>query len=857
MNKNSHADGGKSGGPKAQATDAAAQAEAAARQAGAECLQAAIRYLGYGWAPLPNCPPDHVGIDRVSKGHRKDCETPGKRPWIIWRRYSKELPTEDEVRRWWRQLPFSNVGVALGPVSGLLRVDVDGQAGEQALRELSGGDLPDTLEFTSGREDGSGRGLLYKIPPGVTLKTTPKPKGLELGKGELRLQGEGAQTVLPPSRHESGRRYRWVEGHAPGQIEAAPAPPWLVGLMRADGGAAPGTGKRADPGAGAPAGNGAPGAQAEGGPSIIDRAVAHLLQAPPAVSGDKGHSQTFKVAREVVWGFNLGEKVGFDLMAEHYNPRCQPPWSEKELRHKCNDADTKPFDRPRGWLLAAAPGDDTNDTPEDVQVQEAVNDPHRLARLVRADHTTDGNGLACWREEWHRWDGRAYRPVPDLEMRGVACQRIKKEFDQCNLQDLAAWRAAGGRDAKGQETPPPVALKVPGRLVSDVLGALAGLALLSGVLEAPAWLGVEGPFPADEVLACRNTLVHLPSWADGKPHLHPLTPRFFSPNALDYDFLPAGPPPREWLGFLKMLWPHDPESVTVLQDWFGYVLLPDTRQHKILMMVSPPRGGKGTIARVLRAAVGARNVCAPTLSSLGTNFGLQPLLGKTLAVISDARLSGRSDIVQVVERLLSISGEDAQTVDRKNLPAVTTKLSARFMVMTNELPKVTDASGALVDRFVILRQTQSWLGKEDTELTAKLLGELPGILMWALEGYQRLRQRGCFLQPASASCMVQELRDLASPVGAFVRESCVVEAGAEVLVKELFDRWKAWCDEKGRKEPGTEQSFGRDLRAAVPWLDTRQPRVKGSGRPRYYVGIRLKGPGDDPDDPDKELHVPF
>ena len=31
---------------------------------------------------------------------------------------------------------------------------------------------------------------------------------------------------------------------------------------------------------------------------------------------------------------------------------CVPEWSEKELRHKCVDADTKPFDKPRGWLLA-------------------------------------------------------------------------------------------------------------------------------------------------------------------------------------------------------------------------------------------------------------------------------------------------------------------------------------------------------------------------------------------------------------------------------------------------------------------------------------------------------------------------
>ena len=76
--------------------------------------------------------------------------------------------------------------------------------------------------------------------------------------------------------------------------------------------------------------------------------------------------------------------------------------------------------------------------------------------------------------------------------------------------------------------------------------------------------------------------------------------------------------------------------------------------HKILLLVGPTRAGKGVIARILGALVGAENVAGPTLSSLNGDFGLAPLLGKTLAVVSDARLNGRGAHV-VVERLLSIS----------------------------------------------------------------------------------------------------------------------------------------------------------------------------------------------------------
>ena len=89
------------------------------------------------------------------------------------------------------------------------------------------------------------------------------------------------------------------------------------------------------------------------------------------------------------------------------------------------------------------------------------------------------------------------------------------------------------------------------------------------------------------------------------------------------------------------------------------------------------------------------------------------------------------------------------------------------MLLTNELPKLTDSSGALPGRMILLRLTQSWYGNEDTALTDRLLAELPGILLWAIAGWQRLRDRGHFVQPDAGKELIGELADLASPVGAF------------------------------------------------------------------------------------------
>jgi hypothetical protein len=114
------------------------------------------------------------------------------------------------------------VGVVLGAVSGLVGIDVDGPEGEAALEALSGGDLPSTLAFTTGR----GFRLLYRLPAGTTAATRHGVGGG--GGGRVSILGEGALTVMPPSGHVSGRRYRWRAGEGPARRQAALAPQWLT-----------------------------------------------------------------------------------------------------------------------------------------------------------------------------------------------------------------------------------------------------------------------------------------------------------------------------------------------------------------------------------------------------------------------------------------------------------------------------------------------------------------------------------------------------------------------------------------------------------------------------------------------------
>jgi hypothetical protein len=74
---------------------------------------------------------------------------------------------------------------------------------------------------------------------------------------------------------------------------------------------------------------------------------------PAAVSGQGGHNQTFTAACVLVQGFGLSHQDAWPLLKE-YNERCQPPWSDKELWHKLEDAEkADPPSGGRGSMAAS------------------------------------------------------------------------------------------------------------------------------------------------------------------------------------------------------------------------------------------------------------------------------------------------------------------------------------------------------------------------------------------------------------------------------------------------------------------------------------------------------------------------
>ena len=544
----------------------------------------------------------------------------------------------------------------------------------------------------------------------------------------------------------------------------------------------------------------------------MQRAREYLASEPTADEGQRGDDNTYKICCAVAVGYDLNEDDALAVLKE-WNARCTPPWTEGDLRQKIQNA------------VHYATGS------RGAKLELVLNrtDPITSARIFVSRYYTVDDTLTLRHQQgvFYRWDPAV---------------NAFREYDE-NTVKAELWRFL---ERAFRWTPGKVPSRVPFQpqraRVDDVFAALCAVTNLSPSTDPPCWLDRDMGLEPSKLLAFSNGTLDVRTRV-----LHPKTPCFYTHNAVTFEYDAHPPKPTEFHRFLKSLWTDegsgviDEQSIATLQECFGYLLVGATRLQKIFMIIGPKRSGKGTIGRVLRQLLGKRNVCAPSLTSLGRSFGGQVLIDTTLAIISDARLKGR-DTAVIVEELLSISGEDAKTISRKYLPDWTGMLKTRFLLLTNELPGIEDESGALASRFIVLALRNSFYEREDPRLFDRLEPELPGILAWALDGWDRLNGRGYFVSPVASAGLIRQFEELNSPVGAFLDEGCEVGPQYDEAQRDVFSAWSLWCADNGRDRPGTAQSFGRYLRSCLPQVTVIRVQKEGLRR-WYWQGLRLTDQG--------------
>jgi P4 family phage/plasmid primase-like protien len=684
---------------------------------------------------------------------------------------------------WWSKWPNAMIGVPTGKRSGIDVLDLDVKP-DEFINGLESVPQWQKCSPVIARTPRGGAHLWFKSDGEVRNSTDVIAPGVD-------TRGEGGYVIVPPSANKK-ERY-WFERGSEHDIDRLPAFPAKLFTK---------LGPKSD-------------AQAGDEPEANPAIIAAALEAIP--NPDLGWDDWKKFGL-ATWRATAGSEEGFK--AWNAFSQKSSKYDANNTRQEWDAIKRSPPERiGAGTIIyhANAADPEWRRSIKGIVLLPAEAPLRCAEEFVKACYLADDGvaGLRYYRGDFYEWAGSHYMECDDDHLRSGLYEFLDK-----------ASTVQGRPFNPNKEK------------VNKILDALQSLVNEDARCEVPFWTGPREGTEIENFIVCRNGLLNIDT-----RELQPHSPHLFNVNCLPFDYDPNAPTyPKRWMRFLKQLWPGDGDGKRArwtLQEIFGLLLTPDTSFQKIFMLVGPKRSGKGTIARVLTALLGKDNVAGPTLSSLSTNFGLSPLINKRAAIISDARLGAKTDAHTIAERLLSISGEDMLTVDRKYRDPWTGRLFVRFLILTNELPRIADASGALASRFVLLTLATSFFGREDKKLTNKLLTELPGILNWALRGKDRLRERGYFEMPKSSLEAVRQLEDLASPVGAFIRDWCVVDPNEQYSVKGLFRAWGQWCELEGHKA-GSQIVFGRNLKAALPRV-----KARGRGVDRFYEGVALSKEGEE------------
>jgi hypothetical protein len=351
---------------------------------------------------------------------------------------------------------------------------------------------------------------------------------------------------------------------------------------------------------------------------ILDRARAFLAAMPPGVSGRGGHNATFASARAMVYGFDLGIDAGFEFLKSEFNLRCQPPWSDRELRHKCEDADRLPFKKPRGHLRDESRpernGEQTNHSTCDGNGDGTVGEPKK-EKPPSAAEVLARIGLAF--DLWHdptlvgfTTVGRRSMPIRSRAFRHLLVSEYRK-----------------------------VTAKVPNaEALNNALTTIEAIAVQDGPVQ-PAHVRVaeHGGRVYLHLADANETVIEID--ATGWRECDSLPVRFRrSPGMLPLPMPEPGGKPDDLRVFLNV---PDDLTFALIQAWLAATFRPNG-PFPVMVLLGEQGSAKTTTARVLRALIdpslhrsgaseGGRRPDDPGPGELGAG-PRQPVLPAILAV---------------------------------------------------------------------------------------------------------------------------------------------------------------------------------------------------------------------------------
>lgn len=475
----------------------------------------------------------------------------------------------------------------------------------------------------------------------------------------------------------------------------------------------------------------------------------------------------------------------------------------------------------------------------DEDETEAIDDPHRLARVnLEAYEDNHGGRLVYWREEWLKWKDGRYTTIELAELRAKVNGAIKKEFDrawQQEFDDYKAWKQSAEYNSDVDKGTPKVR-KVTRNLVGNVIGAMESICTVPSSRQMPCRLddGIKSNW-----LSMENGILDLDAIVSGKNEENWLidhTPNWFSKVRLDYQFRTDVDCPK-FFKYLQLVQENDGERLELLQEWAGYLLTQGNQFQRFMVFEGEGGNGKTVFFAAMTAMLGQVNVSNLALERFDGRFDLGYTYGKMLNIAGDV-----SEVDGVAEGAIKTFTDGINImVDRKNKSPLSFVPTAKLMCAWNTRPRLKDKSEGIWRRMelvpfrVRISESQKIYGM-DTDQYWIESGEMPGILMWAIIGLERLLKQRRFTFSQVCYDAKRAYYTDSNPVLDFFDDFITTDEEDAIESKSIYSTYKAWCQDCGYR-PFSSRQFFKEFVRQFPLAERR--RASYSPRPWLYQGVKF------------------
>ena len=315
--------------------------------------------------------------------------------------------------------------------------------------------------------------------------------------------------------------------------------------------------------------------------------------------------------------------------------------------------------------------------------------------------------------------------------------------------------------------------------------------------------------------------------------LSPFSPDYHSLSRIPVEYEKEAKCPK----IIKFLNEIAPESVNLLQEWVGYHLLKDYRFQKSFMLIGSGANGKTTFLKLIEAFLGKENVSHESLYELCSNrFSSAELYGKLANIAPDIS----KDELTRTGKFKALTGGDRIRGEKKHQNAFYYWNYAKLSFSCNQLPTTPDMSYAFFRRWIPLIFKQVFEGENANplildELTAP--EERSGLLNWALEGLDKILEKGDFTTSPSA-LEIQELwEEMQEPVQAFFKNCLVDDPEGMVTKDDMMSAHVGFCRAFGHVSL-SKNKLTEKLKPAFPRMVGARPKIRGE-RINVWKGINV------------------